>query len=52
VTQFIVPIYSPKIPWRGIYYFVKTNDNWVIHFSSSAFIPKNEDIQKLNEAID
>jgi ketosteroid isomerase-like protein len=52
VTQYFVPIYSPKIPWRSIYYFVKTNDNWMIHFMSSAFIPKNEDISKLNEALD
>jgi len=52
VTQHFVPIFSPKIPWRSTYYFIKTNDNWVIHFMSSAFIPKNEDIQKINEAID
>jgi hypothetical protein len=26
--------------------------NWMILFTNAAFIPKNEDIQKLNEAID
>jgi len=51
VTQYIMGL-SPKIPWRQVYHFVKTNDNWMIHFMNIAFIPKNEDIQKLNEAID
>jgi ketosteroid isomerase-like protein len=52
VTQLIVPIYSPKIPWRQVYHCVKSNDKWMILFSNVAFIPYNEDIQKLNEAID
>jgi len=52
VTQFFMPIFTPKIPWRNTYYFVKTNDNWMIHFWGTAFIPKNEDIPKLNEALD
>ena len=51
VTQFIIS-WSPKIPWRQVYHFVKTNDKWMIQFINIAFIPKNEDIQKLNEAID
>ena len=52
VTQYIAPIISPKMPLRWVYHFVKTNDNWMILFVNVAFIPKNEDIQKLNEAID
>jgi ketosteroid isomerase-like protein len=51
VIQFIIH-WSPKIPWRDVYYLVKNNDNWMILFSSVAFIPKNEDIPKLNEALD
>jgi hypothetical protein len=51
VTQ-IMTAWSPKIPLRMVYHFVKTNDNWMILFTNVAFIPKNEDIQKLNEAID
>ena len=51
VTQFMIA-WSPKIPLRMVYHFVKTNDNWMILFGNVAFIPKNEDIQKLNEAID
>jgi len=51
VTQYIIE-WSPKIPWRTVYHFIKTNDNWMVLFINVAFIPKNEDIQKLNEAID
>jgi len=51
VTQYITS-WSPKIPWRQVYHFVKTNDKWMIQFINIAFIPKNEDIQKINEAID
>ena len=52
VIQYIAPIFSPKIPWRQVYHFNKSNDKWMILFINVAFIPKNEDIQKLNEAID
>ncbi len=52
VTQLIVPAFSPKIPWRQVYHCVKTNDKWMIFFSNVAFIPYNEDIQKLNAALD
>lgn len=51
VTQYLIS-WSPKIPWRQVYHFVKTNDQWMIQFINIAFIPKNEDIQKLNEALD
>jgi len=51
VTQ-LMSDWSPKIPFRRVYHFVKTNDNWMIFFVNNAFIPKNEDVQKLNEAID
>ena len=51
VTQFMIA-WSPKIPLRMVYHFVKTNDNWMILFGNVAFIPINEDIKKLNEAID
>ena len=51
VTQLMAG-FSPKIPLRMVYHFVKTNDNWMIHFVNVAFIPKNEDISKLNEALD
>lgn len=52
VDQYMMSAFSPKIPWRNVYHLVKTNDHWMIEFFSSSFIPKNEDIQKLNEALD
>ncbi len=51
VTQYIIG-WSPKIPWRQVYHCVIINDNWLIQFINIAFIPKNEDIQTINEAID
>jgi hypothetical protein len=43
--------WSPNIPLRLVYHFIHTDDNWMFHFVNIAFISKNEDIQKLNEAI-
>jgi ketosteroid isomerase-like protein len=51
VTQFIIS-WSPKIPWRQVFHCVKKNDNWMVHFMNTTFIPKNEDIQKINEAVE
>ena len=51
VTQYNIS-WSPKIPWRQVYHWVKTNDIWMIYFMNVAFIPKNKDIQKINAAID
>ena len=51
VFQYIIP-WCPKIPWRNVYHLIKNNDNWMILFGSSAFIPKNEDVSKLIEALD
>ena len=52
VEQYILPFISSKIHIRTVSYAVKTNDKWMIDFMSFNFIPKNEDIQKLNEALD
>ncbi|HBE41800.1 MAG TPA: hypothetical protein DDW27_11465, partial [Bacteroidales bacterium] len=52
VEQYIMPFLSSKIPLRNVYNAVKTNDNWMIDFISWSFIPKNEDISKLNKAVE
>ena len=52
VLQYIMPVFSPKIPLRDVYKVVKTGDNWMIDFFSTSFIPKNEDIPKLNRAVE
>ncbi len=52
VEQYMLPSITPKIPWRNVYHLVKTNNNWMIDFFSCSLIPKNEDIPKLNEAVE
>lgn len=52
VEQYIFPMYTPNIPWRNVYYLVKTADGWKIRFASSSLIPKNEDLQKLTSALE
>jgi ketosteroid isomerase-like protein len=49
--MFLTP-YSQKIPVRTVYHLVKENNNWLIDFTSTGFIPKNEDIDKLNKALE
>ena len=51
VTQLILS-WSPKIPLRVVRHFIKADDKWMIEFINVAFIAKNEDIQKLNEAVE
>ena len=48
--MFLTP-YSQKIPVRTVYHLVKENDNWLIDFTSTGFIPNNDDIDKLNKAL-
>ena len=50
VTQYIIA-WSPKIPWRQVYHLTKTDDGWKVFFINFAFVPKNEHIELINEAI-
>ena len=50
VSQFIIE-WSPKIPWRNTYHFIKSDDGWKVFFVNIAFVPKNEHIGIINEAI-
>ena len=52
VEQYIMPFLSSKIPLRTVSNAVKTNDKWMIDFISWNFIPINEDIPKLNKAVE
>ena len=52
VEQFIMPMLSQKIPIRNVYHIVKVGDKWMIDFMSFSFIPQNEDIVKLNKALE
>lgn len=51
LEQMIVPSFSEKIPVRLVYHVVKQNGGWEIDFFSWSFIPNNEDISKLNQAL-
>jgi len=51
VEQFMFPVLSPKIPVRNIYHVIKPGDKWMIDFLSFNLIPKNEDLVKLNAAL-
>jgi ketosteroid isomerase-like protein len=48
--MFLTP-YSQKIPVRTVYHLVKENNKWLIDFTGTGFIPKNEDIDKINKAL-
>jgi ketosteroid isomerase-like protein len=52
MEQFVRNPYTPKIPWRLVSHVVKTGNGWKLDFISWNLIPKNEDIAKLNKAVD
>jgi ketosteroid isomerase-like protein len=52
LEQMFLKPYSQKIPVRNIYHLVKVNDIWQFDFTSVGFIPNNEDIGKLNKALE
>ena len=52
LEQFTMPGISSKIPTRIVYHVVKAGDKWMFDFISWSFIPKNEDIGKLNKALE
>lgn len=44
--------FTPKIQWRIVSHAVKKSDGWKLDFISWNMIPRNEDIGKLNKALD
>jgi uncharacterized protein (TIGR02246 family) len=52
LEQMYMKPFSQKIPLRNIYHLVKINDIWQFDFTSVGFIPYNEDIGKLNKALE
>ena len=44
--------FTPKIPWRLVFHAVKAEEGWKLDFISWNLIPKNEDIGKLNKALE
>jgi ketosteroid isomerase-like protein len=49
--MYLIP-FSRKIPVRTVYHLVKEKNTWLIDFTSTGFIPKNDDLEKLNNAIE
>jgi len=52
LEQMFMKPFSQKIPVRTVYHLVKVKDIWLIDFTSTGFIPDNEDIGKLNKALE
>jgi len=52
LEQMFFKAFSEKIPVRMIYHLVKNDDNWQFDFVSWNFIPNNEDIGKINKALE
>lgn len=50
--QMFMKPFSQKISVRTVYHLVKDNNIWLIDFTSTGFIPNNEDIDKLNKALE
>jgi ketosteroid isomerase-like protein len=52
IEQLYFKIFSPSISCRLIFHAVKSGEDWKFDFISWNFIPKNEDIEKLNKAVE
>jgi len=52
VEQFVMSALFPNIPVRIISHAIKGGENWMIDFVSWNLIPKNEDLDKLNKALE
>lgn len=52
VEQFTIRQYTPNIPWRMVSHAVKTGHKWKLDFISWNLTPRNEDIDKLNKALE
>ena len=51
IEEYIMPSMSPILTARNTLHLVKTNGKWMVDFVSIAFIPKNEDIPKIEKII-
>lgn len=52
IEQFYFKLFSPNLAWRVIFHAIKSGEDWKLDFISWNFIPKNEDIEKLNKAVE
>jgi ketosteroid isomerase-like protein len=52
LEQFTMKDMTPKLLWRSVSHVAKKGDKWMIDFASWNFILKNEDMEKLNKALE
>ena len=52
VEQFSLKGVTPRIPWRMVSHALKTGKSWKLDFISWNLTPRNEDIAKLNKALE
>lgn len=52
IEQLYFKFISPNIMWRVIFHAFKSGEDWKLDFISWNFIPKNEDIEKINKAVE
>lgn len=52
IEQFYLRTISPNIMFRVIFHAFKSGEDWKLDFISWNFIPKNEDIEKINKAVE
>ena len=50
--QMYLKSFSQKIPVRTVYHLVKENNTWLIDFTSTGFIPDNDDIVRISKALE
>ncbi|MBN2272950.1 MAG: nuclear transport factor 2 family protein [Bacteroidales bacterium] len=50
VQQYMMPDVT-LLPWRNTYHLIKKDGHWMIFAFSCGFIPKNEELPKINEAL-
>lgn len=51
VSQFYVPAMTGNLPGRQVFNLIKVDEKWMVSFWSSSIILKNEDVQKIMEAL-
>jgi len=51
VDQLIVEGWTDKIPLRNVTHHMKVNNKWMCDFTSMSFVPNNEDLNKIFDAV-
>jgi hypothetical protein len=52
IEQMIIKPFSEKMPVRMVYHLIRTGEGWHFNFLSWNFIPNNDDLPKINKALE